>query len=152
MCKITISVFEFMKLFPNEDVAIQWFEQKRWGENVACPTCNNKNIVTLKTKRHFYQCRSCRLEFSVRTNTVMHRSHLPLHKWLYAMYCVVTARKGISSLQLSKELGITQKSTWFLLQRIRIACRSGDQLLGQVVEVDEPISAWKRRVQMRAKS
>ena len=137
MDKVTISAFEFMKLFPNEDSAIQWFERKRWAGHVACPLCHNEQIIVLQTKPHFYQCRSCGLDFSVRTNTVMHRSHIPLHKWFYAMYCVVTARKGISSLQLSKELGITQKSAWFLLQRIREGCNSGDQLLGKVVEIDE---------------
>ena len=67
----------------------------------------------------------------------MHRSHIPAHKWLYAMYCLVTARKGVSSLQLSKELGIRQASAWFLLQRIRGACSSGDPLLGHVVEIGE---------------
>ena len=65
------------------------------------------------------------LDFTIRTGTIFERSHIPLHKWLYAMYLLVTARKGISSLQLAKEIGVTQKSAWFMLQRLREACGSG---------------------------
>jgi transposase-like protein len=64
----------------------------------------------------------CHKDFTIRIGTIFHRSHIPLHKWLYAMYLIVTARKGISSLQLSKEIGIGQNAAWFLLQRIRTAC------------------------------
>ena len=145
MCKVTISVFEFMQMFPDEDTAIKWFEDKRWGGRAICPSCNSEHIWEQKSKKNFYQCRSCRMEFSVRTNTVMHRSHIPAHKWLYAMYCLVTARKGVSSLQLSKELGVTQKSSWFLLQRLREACDSGDPLLGRVVEIDATYIGGKEK-------
>ena len=75
--------------------------------------------------------------FTVRTKTVMQRSHIPLHKWIYGMYLLVTARKGISSVQLSKELGISQPSAWFMLQRLREACKDGDGPLSGIVEVDE---------------
>ena len=67
----------------------------------------------------------------------MERSHTPLHKWIYGVCLLVTARKGISSLQLSKELGITQKSAWFMLQRLRKACKDTDSPLSGIVEVDE---------------
>ena len=81
---------------------------------------------------------SCKKDFTVRTGTIFERSHVPLHKWLYAIYLVVTARKGISSLQLSKELGVTQKTAWFMLQRIREACKDDDDgFLGGIVEIDE---------------
>ena len=136
MDKVTLSMFQFMESFPNEQAAITWFESKRWSNTVTCPSCQSNSVGNLQLK-NFYQCHPCKLKFSVRTNTIMHRSHIPLHKWLYAMYCVVTARKGISSLQLSKELGIRQASAWFLLQRIRLACKSDDQLLGHVVEIDK---------------
>ena len=136
MCKVTISVFEFMKLFPDEHKAREWVEHKRWNGNPTCTYCSTDKAY--KTARvGTYRCRQCDKDFTVRMKTVMHRSHIPMHKWLYAMYCVVTARKGISSLQLSKELGMTQKSAWFLLQRIRAACHAGDQLLGKVLERDE---------------
>jgi len=73
----------------------------------------------------------------VRTKTIFERSHVPLHKWVYAMYLVVTSRKGISSLQLSKEIGVTQKSAWFMLQRLREACSQNSDKLRGIVEIDE---------------
>lgn len=77
--------------------------------------------------------------FTVRTKTIFERSHVPLDKWLYAFYLVLTLRKGIASLQLSKELGVTQKTAWFILQRIRTACGhdTQNQFLRGIVEIDE---------------
>jgi transposase-like protein len=85
----------------------------------------------------YYRCNPCKEDFTVRTGTIFERSHVPLHKWLYAMYLLVTARKGISSMQLSKEIGITQKSAWFVLQRLREACGKQLDTLRGTVEVDE---------------
>lgn len=73
----------------------------------------------------------------MRTGTVFERSHVPLHKWIYAMYLLLTARKGISSLQLSKEIGITQKSAWFVLHRLREACGPDLEKLRGIIEIDE---------------
>ena len=73
----------------------------------------------------------------MRTGTIFERSHVPLHKWVYAMYLLLTARKGISSIQLAKEIGITQKSAWFVLQRLREACGSDIGKLAGIVEIDE---------------
>ena len=75
-----------------------------------------------RRKGGFYRCNACKLDFTIRTGTIFERSHVPLHKWLYAMYLLVTARKGICSMQLAKEIGITQKSAWFMLHRLREAC------------------------------
>ena len=73
----------------------------------------------------------------MRTNTIFGRSHIPLNKWLYAVYIVVTARKGMSSLQLSKEIGVTQKTVWFMLGRLREACGGDIGKLAGIVEIDE---------------
>ena len=85
----------------------------------------------------YYRCRDCDAEFTVRTKSVFERSHVPLHKWVYTMYLVVTARKGISSLQLSKEIGVTQKTAWFMLGRLRDACGDDIEKLRGIIEVDE---------------
>ena len=94
--------------------------------------------ITRRKARVLPLQRLCREDFTVRTGTVMERSHIPLHKWLYAMYLLVTARKGISSLQLAKEIGVTQKTAWFLLHRLREACggRNLTKLKG-IIEIDE---------------
>ena len=88
-------------------------------------------------KNGFYRCNPCHEDFTVRTGTIFERSHVPLHKWVYAMYLLVTARKGISSMQLAKEIGITQKSAWFVLHRLREACGGDMTMLQGLVEIDE---------------
>ena len=126
-------------MYPDQQSARLCFEGRRWPEGPACPHCGAYgNITARKGKRlGYYRCRDCGDEFTVRTGTIFERSHVQLHKWLYAMYLVLTARKGISSLQLSKQIGVTQKTAWFLLGRIREACGSDlDQLRG-MIEVDE---------------
>jgi transposase-like protein len=115
-------------------------EKKRWG---GSPAARPVVKFSLSSDRGgYYRCPICRLVFTVRNGTIMERSHIPLDKWLYAFYRVLTARKGISSLQLAKEIGITQKSVWFLLQRIREACgkkddENQDGFLQGIVEADE---------------
>jgi hypothetical protein len=93
-----------------------------------------------------YRCRECRQHFSVRTGTVLAESRLPLQKWLMAIYMMTTARKGIPSTQMARELGITQKSAWFLAQRIRetwMASFGGD--MGNIVEIDETYIGGKEK-------
>jgi hypothetical protein len=88
-------------------------------------------------KEGFYRCNQCKEDFTIRTGTIFERSHVPLHKWVYAMYLLVTARKGISSLQLAKEIGITQKSAWFVLHGLREACGGDFKKLRGIIEIDE---------------
>lgn len=121
MSKSTISTFELFQMFPDQESARLYLESRLWPDGVKCPTCRKSERITTR-KGGYYRCNACQLDFTVRTGTIFERSHIPLHKWLYAMYLLVTARKGISSLQLSKEIGVTQKSAWFMLQRLREAC------------------------------
>ncbi len=140
----TISTFEFFQKFPDENAAIYYLEDLRWEDGVYCPYCDSEEITELKEFPYFL-CRDCRKKFTVRTDSVFERSHIPLHKWLYAMYLLQTARKGISSLQLSKELGITQKSAWFLLHRLREACDIQAERLDGTVEIDETFIGGKEK-------
>ena len=121
MCKVTIGTFRLFKMFPTAESARVYIEKRRWPNGPVCPTCGLGERITTR-KDGYYRCNACQHDFTVRTGTIFERSHVPLHKWIYAMYLLVTARKGISSLQLAKEIGITQKSAWFVLQRIREAC------------------------------
>ena len=133
---LTISTFQLFKLFPDQESARLYLESRLWPNGVKCPICASGKRTTAR-KGGYYRCNQCSEDFTVRTGTIFERSHVPLHKWLYAMYLLVTARKGISSIQLSKEIGITQKSAWFVLQRIREACGTDIAKLGGIVEVDE---------------
>ena len=143
MCKVTISAFQMMEHFPTEDSARIYLELRRWNGQPTCPKCQvteRQYPQNRKNRPGFYECKVCGLVYTVRTGTIFERSHVPLHKWLFAIYLVVTARKGISSLQLSKEIGVSQPTSWFMLQRIRKACESdndGNGFLFGVVEADE---------------
>jgi transposase-like protein len=136
MSKSTISTFQLFALIPDQETARVYLESRLWPNGVVCPTCSGQDRITTR-KGGFYRCNKCKLDFTVRTGTIFERSHVPLHKWVYAMYLVVTARKGVSSMQLAKEIGITQKSAWFVLQRLREACAGKTDKLSGIVEIDE---------------
>lgn len=136
MSKSTISTFQLFEMIPDAITARKYLEARLWPNGVVCPVCKTQERITAR-KAGFYRCNACKEDFTVRTGTIFERSHVPLHKWVYAMYLLVTARKGISSLQLAKEIGVTQKSAWFMLQRLREACGSDMDKLRGVIEVDE---------------
>jgi transposase-like protein len=134
--KSTISTFELFEMFPDQETARVYLKGRLWPQGPRCPVCGLGERVT-ERKGGFYRCNQCKEDFTVRTGTIFERSHVPLHKWVYAMYLLVTARRGISSLQLSKEIGITQKSAWFVLHRLREACGPDLEKLGGIIEIDE---------------
>ena len=144
---LTISAFEFFQIFPDKETAQTYLEQQRWGDHIVCPLCGCGSKITRRggKRKGYYRCRDCKDEFTVRTATIFERSHVPLNKWLYAMYLVVTSRKGISSLQLSKELSVRQPTAWFMLGRLREACKNDNGTLKGIVEVDETYVGGKER-------
>ena len=136
MSKSTISTFQLFEMFPDQETARTYLEGRLWPNGPRCPVCGLSERITAR-KEGFYRCNQCKEDFTVRTGTIFERSHVPLHKWIYAMYLLVTARKGISSMQLAKEIGITQKSAWFVLHRLREACGPEFAKLRGIVEIDE---------------
>lgn len=136
MSRSTISTFQLFEMFPDQETARSYLEGLLWPDGPRCPVCGTDDKITPR-KDGFYRCRQCKEDFTVRTGTVFERSHVPLHKWVYAMYLLVTARKGISSMQLAKEIGVTQKTAWFILGRLREACGSDFGKLTGIVEIDE---------------
>ena len=136
MRRSTISEYQLFQMFPDQETARTFMEQKRWPDGVQCPHCQEDERIGTR-KGGYYRCNACMEVFTVRTKTVMERSHIPLHKWIYGMYLMVTARKGVSSVQLAKEIGISQPSSWFMLQRLREACRTPHDPLSGIVEMDE---------------
>ena len=135
----TLSVWEFFQFFPDEEAATEWFEKQRWPGEMYCPHCGVVgNVAQVKNAKPMpWRCRECRKHFSVRTKSVLAESPIPLQKWLMAAYLMSASRKGISSVQLAKHLGVTQKTSWFLEHRIREAYAKVGGLLGPEVELDE---------------
>lgn len=142
MSKSTISTFELFDLFPDVESARLYLEDRLWPDGPKCLTCKSGERIT-KRSGGYYRCNACNLDFTIRTGTIFGRSHVPLQKWLYAMYLVVTARKGISSMQLAKEIGVTQKSAWFMLHRLREACSNDMTKLRGMIEIDETFVGGK---------
>ena len=136
MSKSTISAFQLFQMFPDAESARTYLEGRLWPQGPRCPVCGLGERITAR-KGGFYRCNQCKEDFTVRTGTIFERSHIPLHKWVYAMYLLVTARKGISSMQLAKEIGVTQKSAWFMLHRLREACGKDLTKLQGLIEIDE---------------
>ena len=132
-------------IFHDEVKARAWLEARLWPEGPICPKCGVVGQATLmKGKSHrpgLYQCNACREPFSVTVGTLYERSHVPLHKWLAATHLMMASKKGMSALQISRMIGVTYKTAWFLCHRIRESLRGTDtdQLGGEgvVVEADE---------------
>jgi len=145
-----LSLYEFFKKFPDEEAARTFFEVKRWSNGKYCPHCGSISVAECKDHKPMpYRCKDCRKHFSVRTGTTLEESRLPLQKWLMAIYMMTTARKGIPSTQMARELGITQKSAWFLAHRIRESWLANkpndDDKLDGHVEVDETFIGGKEK-------
>ncbi len=116
-----ISLMELADMFPTEEAAVKWFEAWHWPDGeMACMRCGSVNCYRVKSGKPMpYRCRDCRQYFSLKTNTSMEASNLPLRKWAYAIYLEITNLKGVSSMKLHRDLKITQSSAWFMKHRIR---------------------------------
>ena len=140
---------QFFAIFPHDKAAESWFIQQRWPEEVCCPSCGVTNVQTgCKHKTMPFRCREkeCGKHFSVKTGTFMQSSKIGYQSWLYAFYLFSTNLKGVSSMKLHRELGITQKSAWHLAHRIRHAWNlNPEERFKGPVEADETYLGGKRR-------
>lgn len=135
-----LSLFEFFEMFPDDASAERWFVEHRWPNGVACPHCQSENIQERTTHPQMpFRCRAdgCRRFFSAKTDTLMHGSKLGYRKWLMAMYLIVSAKKGISSLDLAAKIKVSERTAWYLNHRIRDAWSTGQTLFAGTVEADE---------------
>lgn len=142
-----ISVIQLFQMFPDEATSRKWLEDIRWpdGER-SCPHCGSLKTAAVPNERPMpYHCGECREYFSVKTGTVMQSSKVPLQKWVIAMYLMSTSLKGVSSMKLHRDLGLTQKTAWLLAQKIRQGWIDGDCKLAGEVEVDETYVGGKER-------
>lgn len=133
-------------IFHDETLAREWLERRLWANGPICPKCGVVDQATLMngktTRAGLYQCNACREPFTVTVGTLYERSHVPLHKWLAATYLMMASKKGMSALQISRMIGVTYKTAWFLCHRIRESLRApaGAAPLGGegvTVEADE---------------
>ena len=147
-----IGLMELADLFPDEEAARAWFEALRWSDGAHCTHCGSTNVAAVASGKPMpWRCRDCRRHFSVRTGTVMAESKIALRKWAFAIYLCATSLKGVSSMKLHRDLGITQKSAWFMAHRIREAMEAEGGLFVGSVEVDETYMGGKRKNMPKAK-
>ena len=150
-----LSVIELFKMFPDNASARKWMEDLRWSNGERhCPVCGSLNTKTVPNEKPMpYHCGDCRKYFSVKTGTVMQSSKIGLQKWVIAIYLMSTSLKGVSSMKLHRDLGVTQKTAWFMAQKIREGWLAGqdDDKLDGVVEVDETYIGGKSK-NMHAKA
>jgi transposase-like protein len=126
--------------FSDPDVCIRTVAETRWPNGPECPDCGGKEHYYLKTQ-HRWKCKACSKQFSVKAGTIFEDSPIPLDKWLVALWMLVNCKNGISSYEVGRHLGITQKSAWFVLHRLRLALQAGSLVKlggsGREVEADE---------------
>lgn len=141
-----ITLIELFKMYPDEKSAREWFEEMRWQGHRCCPYCGGVETMEVPNEKPMpYWCPDCKSYFSVRTDTVMERSKAPLQKWLVAIYLMTTSLKGVSSMKLHRDIGVTQKTAWMMAQKIREGWSEGSLPMSGPVEVDETYMGGKER-------
>ena len=141
-----ITLVHLCDMFPTEESARGWFEARIWPNGRHCPHCGSTRTHDAGHNNMPYRCSDCRGYFSVKTGTAMHKSHVPLRKWVFAIYLHLTSLKGVSSMKLHRDIGVSQPCAWFMLQRIRQAWGDDDiEAFAGPVEVDETYMGGKER-------
>jgi len=139
-----LNIGKILERFPTQVDCIAYLEQVRWGSDPICPYCGSDNTAR---NQHRHRCYDCRTSFSVTVGTIFHRTHLPLQKWFLAIMLMLNAKKGLSALQLSRDLDVNKNTAWRIAMRIRKAMTQAEQrsLLTGVVEMDEAYIGGKPR-------
>jgi transposase-like protein len=127
-----------IRYFGDADKCHEFMIAMRWSEGIRCPHCGSENVGRLVLPRRIWNCKACRKQFTVKVGTIFEDSPLGLEKWLPATWLIVNAKNGVSSCELARSLGVTQKTGWFMLHRIRLAMQNGSvvKMKGQI-EADE---------------
>ena len=143
------SILELIQAFPDEQSCIDHLEAIRWNGNVVSPFQEGSKVYNCAGNK--YKCNETGKYFNVKTNTIFDNTKLPLQKWFLAIWLVTGHKKGISSLQLGRDLDITQKSAWFMLSRIRQCFGLDNDKLSGEVEADETYVGGKNATDMLTK-
>ena len=141
-----LSVKALFRMFPDDATAERWFTEARWPDGVHCPVCGSFDVQDRPTRKpQPYRCRSCRKDFSVKTDTLMHSSPLGYQTWAVAIYLITTGLKGVSSMKLHRDLDVTQKTAWHLSMRIRETFEDDAVSFQGPIEVDEAYIGGKEK-------
>lgn len=140
------SLYDLTEYFSSEDDCLNYLENIRWGKKQECPHCYHDKLYKLQGKNKRFKCAKCRKQFSVKVGTIFEDTKVELKKWFIAIYLHSSHKKGISSIQLGKDIGVTQKTAWFMLQRIRYALEDDSpEQLTDTIEVDETYVGGKNK-------
>ena len=133
-----IALLQLAEWIPDEKAARVWFESVRWsGGQVLCPRCGEGNVYACKHPCMSHRCRTCKRHFSAKTGTALQSSKVSLKTWVWAIYLETTSLKGVSSMKLHRDLGVSQKTAWFMLQRIREGLAPENTVFEGPAEMDE---------------
>src|SRR3984893_9366100 len=145
------TLIEAIRYFSDLDVCIDFVAKLRWADGPVCPRCGSVEHSYISTRR-LWKCKGCKKQFSIKVGTIFEDSPLGLDKWLAAIWLIANAKNGISSWELHRAIGVTQKSAWHMLHRIRLAMQTGtfDKLSGEV-EADETFIGGKAKFMHSAK-
>jgi transposase-like protein len=145
------TLLEAIRYFADPDAALQFVAKLRWPDGAVCPECESTEVSFLSTRR-IWKCKGCKKQFSVKLGTILEDSPIGLDKWLPALWMLANCKNGISSYELARGLGVTQKTAWFMLHRIRLAMQSMTfaQMEGEV-EIDETFIGGAARFMHKSK-
>jgi len=142
-----LTFIELMKKFPTEESVIEYYIKVRYPDGVYCRHCGSVSVYHRTSRPKVFNCRDCNNTFSPFTGTIFEKSSTDLRKWMYAIHLFLNGKKGISGLQLQREIGVTYKTAWRMLQEIRIAMGNAEQqeFFDTIVEIDETYVGGKPR-------